>query len=372
MEQGVDQGSGPAPVAGEPRKRYRYRSPFWAIVLIGLGVVWLLFNADAISAESLGMLSVLWPVLLIGIGADLLIGHRSLALGGAVGVVTVGLIIVLMVLGPTFGWAGDTSVKTQTFSASVGQATSARVSLETGGYSAAIHALQPSTSPDRPLLSAAVTYRGSVDFQSSGDAAKDVSIKATGQSWWWQWLDDLGATPWDIGLDPGVPLDLKVDSVSGSSDLDLAGMRLADLEVDMSSGSTRLILPAAEQSFGVKLHLSSGDLNVEAPAGARADMSIDMSSGDASVVLGAESDATISFDGSSGEFAIDLPAGQALRVEVKQVSSGDVNLPSGLVQVEKGDGEEGIWETQGYAAALHKVHLIVELSSGSVRVRLGG
>jgi len=45
-----------------------YRSLFWAIVLIGAGVVALLFNLDAIDPASLGMLTYVWPIIVIGVG----------------------------------------------------------------------------------------------------------------------------------------------------------------------------------------------------------------------------------------------------------------------------------------------------------------
>ena len=74
------------------------------------------------------------------------------------------------------------------------------------------------------------------------------------------------------------------------------------------------------------------------------------------------------------ELYAELATGQAFRVEVKKVSSGDVKLPSGLVRVEEGDDDdEGIWETAGYADAPHQVLLIIEkLSSGSVDIDFGG
>ena len=128
----------------------------------------------------------------------------------------------------------------------------------------------------------------------------------------------------------------------------------------------------AGQRYPVDLQLSSGDLQVQVAAGAHVDMSVDMSSGDSQVAMGADSDATVTFNGSSGEFVLDLAAGQAVRVEVRSISSGDVDLPSGLVQIAGGDDDEGTWETEGYGGALHKVLVIIEhMSSGDVEVDLG-
>lgn len=361
----------PTPIDRTPRPRRRYRSLFWAIVLIAVGVVWLLANVDVISQDNLAMLALLWPILLVGIGVDLLVGRRSPAAGAVVGVVTVGLIIVFMLLGPTFGWTGDTELKTETFSTPAGEATSARVTLDLSRYSADVYALDPSTSPDRPLLVATATYRGSVDLQSSGDAEKTVVLES--KSSWWRSLGSVGDTPWDIGLDPGIPLDLSVRTSSGSGSLDLSQLEITGLQVDASSGSTRVILPVSTgASYPVALEASSGRMEVEAPDGAQVDMTIDMSSGETRVTLGNDSDISVRFNGSSGGFTLDLPATQEFRVDVQGISSGDVKLPSGLTQVAEGDGDEGTWETPGYSAAAHKVEVVVEdMSSGNVTIRQG-
>lgn len=361
------------PTADKPRGRPRYRSAFWGVVLVGIGAILLLANFDIVSGKSLAVLALVWPILIVGIGFDLLFGRRSWALGGLVGVVTVGLIIVLMLLGPGFGWVGDTDLKVEKLSVPVGQATSASVALDSSRYGAKVYALEASSVSDRPLLDATVRYHGSLRFESSGDPEKSVSIAVKDRHWWWFWRDLDDAEPWSIGLDPSLPLNLSIQHSSGSSDLDLSGLRVSDVEVRVSSGSARVNLPALSgQKYPVRLKLSSGDLQAEAAAGAWTDMKVDISSGDARVTLGDDSDVNVTFNGSSGGFTLVLPAGQALRVEVREVSSGGVELPSGLVVVEKGDGEEGVWETQGYSAAAHKVLLTVEhMSSGKVRVRQG-
>ena len=62
-------------------------------------------------------------------------------------------------------------------------------------------------------------------------------------------------------------------------------------------------------------------------------MTLDMSSGDVHVALGADSEVTLVFKGSSGQFTLDLAPDQALRVEVKSVSSGSIVWPNGIMQV---------------------------------------
>ena len=49
----------------------RYRSLFWPVILIGIGVLWLLGNLGIIEPVSLGGLLRFWPVLLIVAGLDM-------------------------------------------------------------------------------------------------------------------------------------------------------------------------------------------------------------------------------------------------------------------------------------------------------------
>ncbi len=350
------------------RPRRPYRSLFWAIVLIGAGVIWLLLSTDVLTNANARMLALLWPILLVGLGFDLLLGRRSMALGALVGVVTMGLIVVLMLVGASHGWMGSTKLVTETRNVPLGQATSARISIDTGPYGAEVHALPLSNATDRSLLAATVNYTGTLRLDATGDTQKVVALDTQSRGWWLPWFDGLDADPWDIGLDPTVPIDLDYQTSSGTVVLRLGQLTLTGLRVGVSSGDTTVELPASAASYATTLQLSSGDLKVQAPAGARLDMKIDISSGDATLDLGSDAEAAVDFHGSSGKFELRLAAGQACRVEVRQLSSGDVDLPSGFMRVSEGEGKEGVWETQGYASAAHKILVTINISSGSVRV----
>jgi len=356
--------------------RYRYRSLFWPLVLIGAGVIWLLYSLDVISASNLAVLGLVWPVFVIGIGADLLLGHRSPAAGAIVGVVTVGIVIALMLIGPSWGWVGSTDLKTETFSTRVGEATQAQVEIGLSGYAASLHALPAATGPDRPLLYASIAHRGTIDFGAEGTTEKVVTLKSGSDRQRWQRIGSDTATPWDIGLDQGVPLSILVRASSGSSTLDLAGLQLRKLEVHASSGDSEVVLPGADRLSAyrpdIQLDSSSGRMDVQAPDGATFGMRVGMSSGDTRVTLGKDSAVEVTFRGSSGQFVLTVRPGQALRVEVKHISSGDVRLPDGLTRI-SGESGEGVWQTPGYDSAANRVNLIIEsMSSGTVKVQVEG
>ncbi len=376
----MEQTGTPAAGSGAPgprgRRHYRYRSLFWPVILIGAGVMWLLYSLDVISASNLEVLALVWPVFVIGIGVDLLVGHRSAAAGAIVGVVTVGIVIALMMVGPSAGWVTTGDLKTETFSTPVGEATQAQVEIGLSGYAASLHALPATTGTERPLLYASVTHRGTIEFGAEGTTQKVVTLKS-GDGWqWWHWITSNSAPPWDIGLDRGVPLSVIVRASSGSSTLDLTGLQVRRLEVHASSGDSQVVLPGADPLSAyrpdIELDSSSGRMDVQAPDGAILGMKVDMSSGDTRVTLGKDSAADISFRGSSGQFVLTVRPGQALRVEVKSISSGDVRLPDGLTRI-SGEGKEGVWQTPGYDSAAQRVSLVVEsMSSGTVKVQVEG
>ena len=182
--------------------------------------------------------------------------------------------------------------------------------------------------------------------------------------------------PWDIGLAPGVPLSIIVNASSGSNTIDLTGLQVQRLELDASSGDSLVVLPVGDQSSTtppeIALQSSSGRVDVQAPERSAFAMNIGMSSGDARVLVGKDSAVDIGFRGSSGQFVLTLAAGQAFKVEVRQVSSGEVRLPDGLTPV-SGTGPEGVWQTSGYESASTRVDLVIEsMSSGTVTVQTGG
>ena len=89
-----------------------YRSIFWPILLIGVGLVWLLQNLNLIPGWNWGTIWQLWPIFLIAIGLDLLVARRSPILGAIVALGTIGLIIALVVAGTSFGFQRNSDVIT--------------------------------------------------------------------------------------------------------------------------------------------------------------------------------------------------------------------------------------------------------------------
>ncbi|MHB1357544.1 MAG: LiaI-LiaF-like domain-containing protein, partial [Anaerolineae bacterium] len=74
----------------EQRHNSGYRSFFWPVVLIGIGVIWLLVNLNVLTTASIAVLVRFWPVVLILIGLDIIFARRYAVIGALLGLVTIG------------------------------------------------------------------------------------------------------------------------------------------------------------------------------------------------------------------------------------------------------------------------------------------
>ena len=352
----------------EEKGRRGYRSLFWPLVLIGIGVVALLGTMGVLSRANFVVLFRLWPVLLILVGLDIVFGRRSPTIGALLGVGAVALIVGLMLVGPSLGWGEDLDVKTDRFSEPIGEATSARVSLDLSSGPTEITALSDSDD----LIDAELNYTGEIEFEARGDRDKTISLSERDADvfFFFDWFAGDDELRWDIGLSPQVPLDLAVDASSGSLELDLRALQLTGLNLDVGSGSVDGSLPAVERRYDARVDGGSGACRLDIADGADVGLEIDVGSGSIDVETGADADLTMRADGGSGKLTIDVPEDAAVRLDVREGGSGRVRVPSRFERTRRGDDDEGTWETPGYDSADHKIEIIIEdLGSGAVEVR---
>lgn len=353
----------------DEKQRGEYRSLFWPIVLIGIGVIILLANLEVFDRENIAVLFRLWPLLLILIGADILFGRRAPAVGALIGLAAVALVIGLMLVGPSLGWGEDGEVKTSFYSASIGEATSARVNLNLSSAPTTVSPL--SDSPN--LIEANLTHRGEIKFDVRGDRDKSIDLSQEGGSsrFWFDWFDEQGDDlRWEIGLSPQVPLDVVVDGSSGRLTLDMSGLQLTNFDLDVGSGSVDANLPATDGHYMAKVDGGSGSCRLSIADSADAELEFDVGSGSVSLEIGDDADLDVRAQGGSGHLAIDVPGDAAVRLDVRDSGSGSVQVPSEWERTRRGDDDEGTWETPGFEDAAHRILIVVEdVGSGSIEVR---
>jgi len=324
----------------------RYRSLFWPILLISVGLIWFLGNMNVIPNFNPLVLLNLWPLLLIALGLDLLIGRRSPVIGLLIGLATVAAAAALVIAVPNLGGGGQ--FVTERFSEPLGITATASVEVHGASQPVEVHKLNDSTS----LFDAQIGHYGQMNFEVSSGNAKTISLRRAPEDGSFNLNFGITAVDlrWDIGLSPSVPLALKVDGASGSTRLNLAGLQLQSLTVDGGSGSFDIFLPVGEKPYTLDYRGGSGSLNLDLPA---------------------NTDLTVRLDGSSGSLNLTLPANAAVHVDVKDNGSGTINLPAALARLSgKSNEDQGTWETSGFALAAHKITIIVQdLSSGSINIR---
>jgi hypothetical protein len=326
-----------------PRPNLRPHSLFGPIILIGIGVIWLLVNFNLVPAFSLGRLLRLWPLFLIAAGLELLFGRGRAWVGALIGLLTVAAAVALLVYGPQLGFASATTLKTEAFDAPLAGTTAAQVTLDLDRYATDVGV----TDEAAHLVEADLAYTGEAVFEVSGTAQKSVTIGVrSNNSDPFDFLEDLDAH-WQIGLSPDVPLDLAIDGASGSANFELQTLDLDSLTLDSASGAVTLSLPAGT-GYEADVNGGSGAIHIR---------------------FATDTQATLRYDGGSGALRVDVPGGQAVRVEVRDSGSGSVRVPGGWETVSDGDNDEGVWQTPGYDAASAQLLIVINgLGSGSITV----
>jgi hypothetical protein len=172
---------------------------------------------------------------------------------------------------------------------------------------------------------------------------------------------------WDIGLTPDLPLDLTIDSGSGSAELNLEPLDLRSLTLDGGSGSMQVALPFAE--IPVRIDIGSGHCEIALPEGAQTALRLDTGSGSVVVTIGEAANPRVQVtDAGSGSLTFRLPKDSAVQLTVRDEGSGSVNVPRELTKTSGRAGTGvGTWETAGLAGGKRQVIIeIDDMGSGSV------
>jgi len=319
----------------EPSETYRSKrrppSFFWPLVLIGAGVLLLLSNLGYLQWQSWNTLWRLWPILLIALGIDVLIGRRSMV--GAV----VSAILILALIGGTVALVffaqnipalsnlyQPTEWHTDHIEHPLGDIEGASITIDWSSAPGRLGALHDS----RNLIEGDITYRGELVFDvvTRGDHTNvELDTQFSGPWFGPVELSRQMDSQWDVMLSPSVPLDLTLDTGSGSCDFDLTDLQISDLFLDVGSGSVDLSLPS-DNTFNGHIDGGSGSLNIVLPEG-----------------VGARVD----LDSGSGSFRPD----ERFR----------------LVRGERDD--DGVWETDNLDSADHVIELSIDQGSGSIGIR---
>ena len=235
-------------------------------ILIGLGVVFLLNNIGWLGWDIWETLLRLWPLLLIAAGLDLLIGRRS-APGALLAVVVLLAVVAAAVWWSGAWWPRGGSVVGETIVQPLDGATRADVAIGMGAGTLSLRASDDSADLVNGTIKRAPRDQLERTFALNGDTAV-FTLRDRGPSGWV--LPFAGGRSnqvvWELRLNPDVPMHLKVESGAGTATLDLARMRITDLDVNTGVGTTTVTLPG-QGRVQAQINGGVGQTTVTIPAG---------------------------------------------------------------------------------------------------------
>ncbi|MGE5620515.1 MAG: LiaI-LiaF-like domain-containing protein [Sphingomonadaceae bacterium] len=306
------------------------------LILIVAGLAFLAGNLGLVTWSFWEMAIRLWPVLIIAVGLDVMLGRAP---AGSVWAI-VGILVMFTLLAGTVGAIGwflaPRSTASETAAVSrptVGVAIAGErvsqplegaergdVNLSFGAGSLKVGA----QSEPSGLIEGTVTQQEGEtmtrDFHVSDGTAFFV-MRSRGE-WMTPW-DDPGSRAddrrWDIRLNPEVPLRLKVDGGVGKVNLDLAQLKVVDLEVRTGVGKADITLPRY------------GQLNA-------------------------------SVEGGIGKTTILIPMGMAARIQL-ETGLSSVDVMGNYVR----QGEDYV--SPGYADAVDRVDLVIKGGIGKITIQ---
>lgn len=236
--------------------RRRYRSFFWPVALILVGVIALLVDLNVISADRLYRLADLWPLILIVIGAEL-VSRRSLQ-GAAVDVATA--LILLIAAGGAIAYVSLGPAipgGTHTIEASdqIGPLKTAALQIDVG---AATITVRGNTSLGTDLYRAHIEYSGPKPEITLDKSTGDLHISQEGG------FAFFGSRRLvvDLQISPAVPWSINLNSGSATGTFNLSDVNVSSIELntgasrdDITLGPPKGIVPIAINGGALTVHI---------------------------------------------------------------------------------------------------------------------
>jgi hypothetical protein len=223
------------------------------IILIGVGVIFLFHNLGAIPWGIGEIISRFWPVILILIGVDILFGIRF-----------------------TRGSSSE-----QIFSEPVNGATMSEINIKTG-----INRLRIDDLADTNLLIEGNVILGANEsfFKDLHRAGDTVYVKLNSHEdffpWSGHWNFDRN---WSLKLNREIPTRIKIHTGVGETNLNLAKIKMTDLDLNTGVGRTTLTLPERGQ-VQARIDGGVGEIYIVVPKGVAASIKVSTGIGAADII----------------------------------------------------------------------------------------
>lgn len=331
------------------------RSVFAPMILIAAGVFFLLDNLNILPPLNWSLAFRFWPLLLIMLGLNVLVVQIRRPWG-----TLLSLLVVLVTLG-IFGYlllsesgaplidrlglsTNYADVNEESFAVGLEGTESAEMTLDLGNYPVQLTNLNDTEN----LISGTVwSTRGVlVEPQSDAEGQVNVTVKEESGSDWIldpsEWL--TGDYTWEIGISPEVPVELTINAGNGSVDAWLASLLLTRLSVNGGNGGFDASFPGG--NYDISVDGGNGRLSIELPDKGRQEMELEGGNGSITLTLSPDMEAQLQFDEGSGNVSVD-----------------------GRFELVRGDGDEGVYQTEGYEDAPNRILIIAQTGNGRLTIR---
>lgn len=236
-------------------------------ILIGLGILLLLSNLGMLQWSVWDTAWKLWPILLIAAGLDVLIGRRS-----AIGSCLSTLIVLALIAGAISmfampGWFGAGGLGSEIIGQGVSQ------SLEGARYGdvtirpAAASLRVAGGATEGKLLEGSAAVGPGEAAAGSSRMANDVlyySLTSRDARPYIGWPG--GDRTWDLRLTDQAQLALRVGMGAGQATLDLRGLKLSSVVVEIGAGQA-IVMPPASGRVQVRASVAVGEVVIRMPRG---------------------------------------------------------------------------------------------------------
>ncbi|MGE5265334.1 MAG: LiaI-LiaF-like domain-containing protein [Acidobacteriota bacterium] len=244
---------------------HRRPSIIGPLILITAGVLFLLANMGMLPFTFWELAARYWPIVLILIGLEIIFGRRSML--GALVILVLWLGLVGGVIWIAYAQGGGilpiAPSATEEISQPLGDIKSATVDLNVGFSNTTLTALGTDTGD---LMKGTYRHSEGVRVVKTYDVAGSdgrLSLKEEGSNFM---LGGATASRWDLGLNPGIPIVLRVDGGVGHSSLDLGTLKITSLQIDTGVGSMNVTTPGTG-SVTMRLNGGVGSAIVNIPQG---------------------------------------------------------------------------------------------------------
>ncbi|MAF52161.1 MAG: hypothetical protein CL694_03980 [Chloroflexi bacterium] len=234
--------------------------PFFAILLIVVGAVFLMHTTDVLPWSIWLEMWRFWPVLLIAIGVNLIVASRAPIVAAA---------LVLAIFAGSVGAAyamtesGGGGHLVSTFSESLSDVERADLEISFGAGTLELTSL-PAGSPS--LVEASFFGRRAETTVSRSGNKANIGFAMD------RWGLFHGATDvlWEVAMSESTRLTLDVEGGAAKMVLDLRRLQVSNLDINVGAAEVRVVLPEAAGIVDVDLGGGAASINVVVPDGVAA------------------------------------------------------------------------------------------------------